>query len=364
MKLKKVLYFSPEFFIDVDIPVLETVSKHYDLLWILLLDNEKFYKKEEIATFCKGNNIKYLFIKNAYRRINPLNIFSSLGIIKIIKKFNPNVYYFEQFSNPYFTILIKLLIPTKKIIVSVHDVEPHQKHTKFISRLHKKFYLSIFKNYQVFSNYQAEILERKYSPFKIYIIPLNLKDFGEPTLQTKTSSIPEILFFGKIHFYKGLDILIDAVNKIPKEYKFSITIAGMCNNFEIYKKQIENDVYNYEIRLIENEEIPDLFMNHDYIILPYRDVTQSGPLHIAYFYNIPAIASDLPGFRDYIIDNETGFLFEKENAEKLSETLKAIVVNHKDKYPLIKKALKQMVKDQMSQESIGKLYIKMFNEIK
>ena len=36
--------------------------------------------------------------------------------------------------------------------------------------------------------------------------------------------------------------------------------------------------------VISEDEIADLFNNADYLMLPYRDVTQSGPLLIAYYF--------------------------------------------------------------------------------
>lgn len=327
------------------------------------MDSESFYKEINITEFCKKNNIKYKIIKNPYRKINPIHFLFSIKIINYIKKFNPDIYYFEQFSNPYLTLCAKTFIPNNKIVVSVHDVLPHQEHSKHLARIHKKIYLNIFNNYQVFSKHQAKLMREKFSPKKLFTIPLNLKDFGEPPKKNSTSNFPNFLFFGKIHYYKGLDILISAVNKIPKKYKFKITIAGVCNNFKDYKDKIENDAYDYQIRLIENEEIPKLFSNHHYLILPYRDVTQSGPLHIAYFYNIPVIASNLPGFREYIDDKKNGYLFTTENPDSLAKTLIYIIENHKNNFPIISENLNKFVRNKMSKETIGNLYIQMFNEI-
>lgn len=360
--MKKVLYCSPESFIDVDMPVLRSISNKVNLLWIVILDQENFYNKEDIKVFCKQNNIECKVYIRSKRKSNPLNLLMASTIIKQIKKFNPDVYYFEQFDNPYLTLLVSLLLPKRKIIVGVHDITPHKNHLKLMAHYHRKFYFNFFKNYHVFSKEQAKVMVKLHAPEKTFTIPLNLKGFGQSTVNKK-NDFPKFLFFGKIHYYKGLDILIEAVNKIPKEYKYEVTIAGFCKDFEEYKSKIKNDVYNYKICLVKNEEIPNLFLSHDYLVLPYRDVTQSGPLHIAYYYGIPAIASDLGGFKEYINHEKTGYLFESESSEDLSKKMIEIMNTHTTSYKMITSNLKSFVDNNISEKAIGKKYLEMFNEI-
>ena len=45
------------------------------------------------------------------------------------------------------------------------------------------------------------------------------------------------------------------------------------------------------------------------IIIPYIQVSQCGPLLIAYAQNVPVITSSLPGFREYVDDGQSGFMF-------------------------------------------------------
>ena len=99
------------------------------------------------------------------------------------------------------------------------------------------------------------------------------------------------------------------------------------------------------------------------MILPYNIVTQSGPLKIAYYYNVPVIASNLPGFSNEIIDDETGFLFEPDNVNDLKLVmLKAINSNIED-YKQMKQKLAEYVDKKYSTEKILKKYLYMFEEI-
>ena len=74
--------------------------------------------------------------------------------------------------------------------------------------------------------------------------------------------------------------MIEAANKLYEKYgnKFVVKIYGGCSNWEHYSKIIRyNECFDLQIRRIENDEVANLFSASDYLILPYKDVTQSGP---------------------------------------------------------------------------------------
>ena len=60
---------------------------------------------------------------------------------------------------------------------------------------------------------------------------------------------------------------------------------------------------------IDDCEVAEFFAKHDFLMLPYQDVAQSGPHMIAYYYNLPVIASDIEGFNERVVDVVFGFLF-------------------------------------------------------
>ena len=122
-----------------------------------------------------------------------------------------------------------------------------------------------------------------------------------------------------------------------------MTVAGFCPDFEKFEKIIE-DHTNLELLIesIPSEKVSELFNSSDFSIFPYRAVTQSGPLIMSYNYRTIPIASDLPGFREYIVDAKTGFLFDNENhislakkmekALNLSETQRKSLIENKNKF--------------------------------
>ena len=90
-----------------------------------------------------------------------------------------------------------------------------------------------------------------------------------------------------------------------------VAIVKMQNDFI---QQIDgcSSISTY-FKRIDDCEIAELFTKHDFLMLPYEDVAQSGPHMIAYYYNLPVIASDIEGFAERVIDGENGYLFKRNN---------------------------------------------------
>ena len=141
----------------------------------------------------------------------------------------------------------------------------------------------------------------------------------EVSISTCLSKALGFLFFGFIQDYKRLDLFINAAKQIDNA---RFIIAGACKEWEKYKKIIgQMDNLQCDIHFLNNDEIRSYFQEADYLVLPYDESTQSGPLLIAYNYNIPVIASDIELFKTMVCDEQNGFLFEKGNLGSLIKIL-------------------------------------------
>jgi D-inositol-3-phosphate glycosyltransferase len=61
------------------------------------------------------------------------------------------------------------------------------------------------------------------------------------------------------------------------------------------------------------------------IVFPYRDIYQSGALHVAQTFGVPIVASSIGAMRDVIEHDVSGFLVEKENPDALAGALLRIL---------------------------------------
>lgn len=358
--MKKIIWLTSDNFVDVDLPIVNELSKKLDIHWLVILRPESYFNKD-ILYINKSCRSTIFTMTMRHRQA----IFFYIKIIRYIRLHNPDIIYIDALGMPYLWILVKLLLPNRKVIYAAHDVEDHVgvKNRKII-QLYKKFVFTIFKNFHVFSQYQYEIFTSRYRNKNVFVAPLFLKDFGFADVNP-TDDIVTFLFFGEIRINKGLKYLIEAGNSLAKEYagRFKIVIAGKSDNWQYYETMIQQkNVFELHIMPILNEEIPKLFLSSHYLVLPYIDVTQSGPLLIAYNYNIPVIASNLHWFKEYIKDGNNGYLFEPKNADSLKNVMENVILNHNNNYYLkLKYSLRKFVKENISIKAISEKYIHFFS---
>jgi glycosyltransferase involved in cell wall biosynthesis len=156
-----------------------------------------------------------------------------------------------------------------------------------------------------------------------------------------------VLYAGSfyLHDWKGIDILLNADKFLNDEYLL-VLLGGSKEEIELIK-------INYKlsnILLIEkrsHREIPVYLKSADVLVLPnkkgnYISEKYTSPLKLFEYMasGAPIIASDLPSIRE-ILNENNAVLVEPNNAEKLAEGIKKVLLN-KD---LADKISKQAFKD-------------------
>lgn len=353
-------------FFDVDAPLIPVLQKYYDIHWVIIYHKDSYFSEEDMYQHIRINKINGKIYKLPKRMRSYSSFLVYWDFINYAQKLKTDLYYINFIGIPYLWPLVFLSsIPRKKVIYPCHDFKDHLnvKNRRFY-QLTKKFIFNTFNNFQFFSQTQLKLFSQEYNNKKIFYAPLILKDFGSPTTKTFPSKTT-FLFFGNIRENKGLEILIQASNLLYEKYgdKFIIKICGNCNNWNFYKKYIRHyECLDLQIKNIPNEDIPNLFQSTNYLILPYKDVTQSGPLLIAYNYNIPVIASNHDGFKEYIKHQSNGFIFENNSSYSLFQVMSDILDN-KYNYSTIYNNLSTFIKENVSFDMGIKKYIEGFNKI-
>jgi len=174
-----------------------------------------------------------------------------------------------------------------------------------------------------------------------------------------------LLFFGLVRKYKGLDVMIDALNQIDlKGYKIKPLIVG---EFYIHKQSILGridpghlEMYTIVDRFVKNKELAEYFTMADALILPHKSATQSGVLADAINFQLPVITSALPGLTQNLIENKHGLFFKPGSSQNLKETiLEFLDQNNRDQY----RHHLQELKNQLSWDSFSDELITICQEI-
>jgi glycosyltransferase involved in cell wall biosynthesis len=335
-KFMKILYVCSEFYAGM-MPFGSTIvnamqNTEHEIFAIFVCSPQCDYKKAVIGY----NNKNFIFIDTPMDKLRR-GYFRLFGfpIIKAIKKICKEnkidaIHLLTEDSS--LASSIKSINNKSKIFYTVHDLKQHESKPKnFIKKIvnyllvesRSKHLIKNIDNLVTCSKEQYSELINIYKQKKVYYH--NFPSLVTTSIINGKKLVPEleninnyILFFGRIELYKGIHILYDEYCKNNSLQSKPLVIAGSGGIYFQRKENQENNII-FINRYIEDEELNDLFQNAYCVIYPYISATQSGVLSLAYHYNKPVIVSNVPFFKDCLIEGKTGYIFDVNKPHTLGE---------------------------------------------
>lgn len=217
-----------------------------------------------------------------------------------------------------------------KVVGILHNVIPHE-HRALDKPLTRHF-LGGCTGFVTLGNEGSESLRRIGSFPSTELFHPVYSQFGEKLPREeaeKKLGIPaggkNLLFFGLIRKYKGLDILIKAFGLLPADYH--LLIAGEpYGGFEEYQTLIDSNPGAGRIHCftgyVADEEVKTYFSAADLSVLPYRSATQSGVRAVSYNFGVPMVVTDTGSLRADIEGTGTGLVAPEPSPEVVAETIR------------------------------------------
>ena len=184
---------------------------------------------------------------------------------------------------------------------------------------------------------------------KIKVLPPSLP-FTSPLNINLKNKKPLIVYLGRIHEEKGIELFINSLKKINlKRWKVKIIGPWKINDGGSglsYLNYLTNQITNKSITIenpISVKKIFKLYKQTAIFVYPSLAKNETFGLSVAEFmsYGAVPIVSNLDCFKDYITHNYNGMIFnhEKRNSSLLlSNYLKKLIKNNKFRLKLSKKA--------------------------
>jgi D-inositol-3-phosphate glycosyltransferase len=161
-----------------------------------------------------------------------------------------------------------------------------------------------------------------------------------------------VLFFGRIRPYKGIEQLLAAFKLISADSQknYRLIIAGEpMKGSEEYLHEIQQAINRefkpghviVRVQFIPDEDIELYFKGADVLVLPYKEIFQSGVLFLAYSFGLPVVATDVGSFREEIIEGSTGFVCKPGDPAELATAIQKyfasdLYINLKTRRPELK----------------------------
>lgn len=259
------------------------------------------------------------------RKVNSVNPINWLQVGWELKRLSPDlivVRYWLPFMGPALGTICRLARRNKhtKVICIADNIIPHEKRPG--DRLFTNYFVKgvdgfIAMSKEVFRD--IDIFVRK--PVKRFAAHPVYDHYGEiiPRQEAlhKLNLSPDyryLLFFGFIREYKGLDLLLEAMNDNRlREKPVKLIIAGeYYGNQEYYNDLINRFGLQDQLVLhtdyIPSDEINNYFCAADLIVQPYKSATQSGVTQIGYHFDKAMLVTDVGGLSEIIADRKSGYV--------------------------------------------------------
>lgn len=355
--MRKLIYVTNDGWWDTDISLLPQLTEDYDVEVYVVSHAEIKKNKYPQKTLPKNIKLHNLSFERSKKDIRTFfwSVIYSLRLAYVTQ--NKLVFWVSDI-NPYYSIPFIYLTKHNKTIVSFHDYILHTDAPKW-QRVLRNLIVDKFRYFHFHSHIQELEFKKENYKKESFSTSMPPKQFGSQSGKRFINNNKRtFLFFGFIREYKRLDLFIQAANKYNKVANF--IIAGNCKDWSKYEKQIiQSPNILCHIHFIKNEEIADYFCQSSFLVLPYDDSTQSGPLLTAYYYNLPTIASDLPYFKDMIEDNCDGFLFTQGSTSDFMRKIDRAIRMNDEEYNNMKQELDKRVAEYSKQSNFCEM-LKMF----
>ncbi len=269
------------------------------------------------------------------RHRDPRSLFFAMRLARIIERWRPDIIHF-QCGQVWLNLLMPLL-DQHTFVMTVHDVLPHvgDQESRKIPEWIGAF--TIRHAHRLITHgerLRVALADRHHIPLdRIDVIPHGVLSFYRrllPSPNGNTSQATgraEVLFFGRIYTYKGLEYLIRAQPKITRAVpEARIVIAGRGEAFDKYAAMLPDPekfvIYN---EYIPNRQVAELFDRAAVVVLPYIGGSQSGVLQIAYAFGKPVVATRVGSIEEAVDDGLTGRLVPPGDADALADAIIALL---------------------------------------
>lgn len=213
-----------------------------------------------------------------------------------------------------------------RVVVVAHNVLPHERH-----RGDAALVKALFKRVDgvLVHSEELAVLARPLVGVGVDVvvadIPPHMPVLPQPRRGVNADEPPhnQLLFFGTVRPYKGLDVLLRALANVPD---VRLVVAGdVWSGVGALREQIGSlglsDRVTVRPGYVPGSAIPALFRDVDALVLPYRAGTASQNVMLAHAMGVPVIATRAGTLAAQVHDGVDGVLAEPDDVADLTAAL-------------------------------------------
>lgn len=260
-----------------------------------------------------------------------INIPKIYGLSRKILASKPDVVYFP-FGCVWGPVLYPMLHKRVPVINTIHDPHLHDKYRNLAEMLFFKsgeWSQRFISGFIILNDKDRDYIHQKYNR-PVGVIPHAAFNYYAGKAKSDISRIirKKISFIGRIEPYKGVDLLIDAFEKL-KISELKLLVAGGGELEFGLKSRILNNK-NIELRnnFIPDNEMIDIVRESDFVVLPYKRASQSGVIPMCFALGRTVVSTNVGSLSQQVPEG-TGIIVEPD-ADAIASAIERFYSNEQD----------------------------------
>ncbi|HTC60115.1 MAG TPA: glycosyltransferase [Solirubrobacteraceae bacterium] len=267
---------------------------------------------------------------------------SMLGALSLLRRTRPEAVLFQWWTgsvlHSYVLLALAARLSGARIIIEIHEIqdtgEAKLAPVRFYVGHFGRWLMRMADAYIVHSEFDREALGKsfdigqrpvrvvRHGPFSHYAVAESTR------LREAPEGMCNILFFGTIRPYKGLEDLVQAFELLARDDENCwLTVVGetwedWTQPIEMIKASKYRDRITLVNHYVSDAEVSRWFAGADIVSLPYRRSSASGPLHLTMDAGLPVVVTDVGGLTEAVHGYDGAVLVPGADPDRLSNGLR------------------------------------------
>ncbi|HEY2661255.1 MAG TPA: glycosyltransferase family 4 protein [Caulobacteraceae bacterium] len=321
----RALLFAPHFS-EYTTHLAEALSRHGQVLLVVNAGDRRRQCEPTWFNAATANVrvIEFSVSNRIWRAISPSLLIAAAYI------FRPLVVHVQEHPDKTSTRVTDILSRRFPTVVTVHDPKPHSgADSDYLHRGALSLRDKIRESADMFHVHGA-YCEKE----------LRSVDTSRPVVQTLHGVIhvprddqrrdpdpKRILFFGRMEAYKGLGVLLDAMDILNGDgCGYTLVIAGRGTDLNALRDRAHRTPGVVLLdRFLSPDEVVDEYQKAAVVVLPYLDATQSGVAAGGVANGRPIVSTNVGGLTDVVVDEKNGLVIEPGDSVALAQALRRVL---------------------------------------
>ena len=161
---------------------------------------------------------------------------------------------------------------------------------------------------------------------------IRVSDYGFPPLPASArrprSTRLRLGFVGTLVWHKGLHVLLDAVQPLPRD-AYELKVFGSTDTFPDYAATLRRRAAGLPVEFLggfDRDRAADAFAAIDVLVVPSLWLENS-PLviHEAFMAGVPVVGARMGGIPDLVTDGVNGLLYDASSPDALGQVLRQLI---------------------------------------